>query len=429
MPIVQRSQQTLIKRVIACQGSIQLVTALAALVRHQEQHSPATEFENYLVIYDLYAPSGQIDQFASFVQQMAEAILPWKAIVYLSPEQLDAIGNQLRTTPPHKLFAQVRQLVGTDEATEIYLSRNWQFGNQLLINAYASAQKICYGDGIGLYFSENSPAFFTPQVTTPSPKSLKQQIISFGSWLREKLKLKTVLYPLPFDVGYFALPHIMGESPPMPFFTLDKRYLLDLFQKLQGLAEPQDIARIQAAISPARLPGGSTSPSHPGKPVSILLTSNLSEAQRLSQSQELQAYRQFLIDQTIQANTVLIIKPHPRDSLSKIQALKHHLEDLFSEILILTEPHVFFLPFEILFLSAFLDDQLCLRNPVRVFAVSSACLSFKLLFGVPSVLGFGTKLTQELFDQTYVAGRLFHDRLLCDALDAIEPYNEMMTSV
>ncbi len=40
------------------------------------------------------------------------------------------------------------------------------FNNQLMINAYREAAKICYGDSIGLYFSE---AYFSPAVSnTPA---------------------------------------------------------------------------------------------------------------------------------------------------------------------------------------------------------------------------------------------------------------------
>lgn len=45
----------LVKRIITCQGSIQLVTALSVLSYRDEQRGLGYEYENYLVIYDLYS--------------------------------------------------------------------------------------------------------------------------------------------------------------------------------------------------------------------------------------------------------------------------------------------------------------------------------------------------------------------------------------
>ncbi|MEC4819509.1 MAG: hypothetical protein SAK29_40505, partial [Scytonema sp. PMC 1069.18] len=158
----------LIKRVITCQGTIQLVTALSVLAhREREQQHLGYQYENYLVIYELYAPSEQVDEFVVLIKKMAELVSDWKAIVYISPEELKNIEIKLKTTGYSKIFKIVHELVGIDSPNEIYLCRNWQFGNKLLINTYRSAEKICYGDSIGIYFSQNSP------VISPVPKISK----------------------------------------------------------------------------------------------------------------------------------------------------------------------------------------------------------------------------------------------------------------
>jgi hypothetical protein len=144
-------------------------------------------------------------------------------------------------------------------------------------------------------------------------------------------------------------------------------------------------------------------------PVSVLLTSNLSEASRMSLKNEISAYRQFLISEGIKQNSMLVIKPHPRDDINKIQKLKHALSNLYTEILVLSEPDLFFLPFEVFFAEAFVKPDLTLTNEVRVFATSSACLSLRLLFNVPSVVGFGEHITPQFFYKEYVTGRLKHE--------------------
>lgn len=391
------------KRIITCQGSIQLIAALSALF-HRGQ--TATD-QNYLVIYELYAPDQQHHQFAAFIQQMAESICDWKAIVYLTPQQLDAIGHQLDSTPPNRIYNTVHQWVGLSHTDELYLCRNWQFTNQLISNAYPDARRICYGDGIGLYFSEHSAVVRRPFAPPPTP----DQFFDWTWWkarslfhrIRERLQLKTKLYSMPFETGYFVLPDILGETPPMPIVKLEPVDLLTRFEQFTPFIDPAQVMKVQTAIASLH---GVTDDS----PVSILLTSNFSEGDRLSQDQEIKAYREFLIQHEILPSSVLVIKPHPRDNLTKIYQLEENLSDLYAKIIVLTDLNLCFLPFEVFFLKAFQNSE------IRVFAFSSACLSLKLLFNVPSFIGFGTDLTTRYFEPEFVAARLEHEQTLHDAI-------------
>ncbi len=393
----------LVKRIITCQGSIQLVTALSVLsYREKEQQGKSYQYENYLVIYNLYSPPGQLDTFAAFIKKMAEFFCNWKAIVYLSSDLINDIAEQLQSKSRSDIFQKVYNLIGVEFADEIYLSRNWQFSNQLFINAYQSAKKICYGDSIGIYFSSNSSAFYPVSFQL----YLKAKIRSAIDSIKEKLHLKKSLKVIEFDIGYFVLPDVMGESPPMKTVTLDKKLLRETFQKLRGLVESEYLSDFRQRIVNVQ--------------VSILLTSNFSEAGRMSLENEIAAYRQFLISHGIDKNTVLVIKPHPRDDSSKIKKLASALSDLFVEILILSEPTLFFLPFEIFFAEAFLQKNLTPIGQIEVFAVSSACLSLKLLYNLPSIVGFGEQITPQVFDRDYAAGRLEHELKLKMAIKKIE---------
>ncbi len=403
------NDRQLVKRVITCQGSIQLVTALSILnYREKEQKNLNRHYEDYLVIYDLYTPPGQIEQFANFVEKMAQFVHNWKAINYVNPEIIDAISKNLATSSPGKIYGTVHQLVGTDFADEVYLCRNWQFGNQLLINTYKSAEKICYGDSVGIYFSSNAPGLFAAS-TLPKlnfASYIKKQIKTAIGNVKEKLQLKTVLENVEFDIGYFVLPDILGEVPPMKNITLDKSQLIETFAKFKGLIDTDYISEFKEKID--------------DRPILILLTSNFSEAQRMSEEDEINAYRQFLISQKIEPDTILVIKPHPRDGKIKIQRLQSTLADLFANILVISEPHLFFLPFEILFASIFLLSDMSVRDNVRVLTVSSACLSLKLLFNVPCIVGFGKEITPQFFSKNYVEGRLEHEQYLETAIKRIK---------
>ncbi|KYC41564.1 hypothetical protein WA1_16055 [Scytonema hofmannii PCC 7110] len=403
------TSRQIIKRVITCQGTIQLVTALSVLsYQEKEQQHLGCEYENYLVIYDLYAPLEQTDAFVALIQKMATFVCTWKAIVHITPQQIQEIKDKLNCTGCIEIFKLVHSLVGVESADEIYLCRNWQFGNQLLINAYQPAQKICYGDSIGIYFSQNATAIFGAAQPSKTPKILrdiKWSVINTINNIQHNLRIKTILKNVNFDVGYFVLPNIMGESPPMKTIVAGKEALLETFQKLRGLVETEYIAFLQAKLTDA--------------PVSILLTSNFSEADRMSVDVEISAYRKFLTSKEIEPNSILVIKPHPRDNEAKIGQLQYELADLYKEVITLSKPSLFFLPFEVLFMEAFLKPDLTPINPIQVFAVSSACLSLSLLFNVPSIIGFGEQVTSNAFYENYVHGRLQHERDLEAAIRAI----------
>lgn len=392
----------LVKRIVTCQGSIQLVTALSVLNYREQERELDYQYENYLVIYDLNSPPGQIDAFAAFIKNMATLVCDWKQIVYITPEQMKVMKSDTRRSNPSDYFGQIYQLIGTNSTDEIYLSRNWQFGNQLLINAYRSAEKICYGDSIGIYFTPDSKAFFLPQSW---PKRL---LIKLGKKTIDRTKSilgSTVLSSINFDRGYFTLPDILGEIPPMPVTVPDKASLLKVFGQLKGLLDPDYISQMKQQIGDA--------------PVSILLNSNFSEAGRMTLQQEIEAYQKFLRGKGISDRSILIIKPHPRDSSQKILALQDALEELYAQVIILSETSLFFMPFEVFFTEAFLDESLELTNKVEVFACSSACLSLKLLFNVPSFIGFGSEITNSFFDQDYAPGRIKHEQDLRTALTKI----------
>jgi hypothetical protein len=396
------NNSNLIKRIVTCQGSIQLVTALSVLDYREQEQNSGDQYENYLIIYDLNSPPGQIDAFAALIKEMAELICDWKTITYITPRQMKDIASSSSLTRPSLYFQRVYELIGTDFTDEIYLSRNWQFGNQLFTNAYHSAEKICYGDSIGIYFAPDSKAFFLPQSL---PKKLLTKLLK-KSVERTKLILgSTVLQSIDFDHGYFNLPYILGEKPPMPITVTDKASLLKVFRQLESLLDQDYISQLRQQIG-----DGS---------ISILLTSNFSEAGRMSLEQEIDAYSKFLNNRNIYQDSVLIIKPHPRDSSQKMLALNQALEQLFTKIFVLSTTSLFFVPFEVFFTAAFLDQNLELTNKVEVFTFSSACLSLKLLFNVPSFVGFGTEITNEFFTQDYAPGRVKHEQDLQAALTKI----------
>jgi hypothetical protein len=402
-----------IKRLVACFGSIQLITVLSVLsYREKEQQELNVNYENYLVITPLWAPQGQAEEFAAFIEKMAKSICSWEKISYIPLEQMKSIANKLKNFGLSRISRLVHELIGVKNPDEIYLSREWKFENQLLMNVYESAEKICYGDGIGIYFSESA---FLPPISVKSSDSYLNNILTS---LKNKIKVlvpqRRFLSQKEFDVGYFALPSAFGEVPPMKILLIDRKIHLQIFQilrqKLGSLIDLSCIHDLRTNIQDF--------------PVSILLTSNFSEAAgRMSSENEIAAYRDFLETQGIPANSVLLIKPHPRDSKLKILQLKSALSDLYSNIFLLYEEVLFYLPFEVLFMELFLTPELQKIQIPKIFTFSSACLTLEFLFNTQCIVGFGSDIVETFFYQDHISSRIKHEAELLSTIREVKHLN------
>lgn len=382
-----------LRRLIGCQGSIQLVTALSAMAqREEEQKSQDLSYENYLAIYSLYAPGHQAEEFAQVIQRMAETIYTWKKIVYLPVSVTDEITQMRRFSSPRKVYQKIYQLVGVDAVDELYLGTNWQPNNQLLMNAYPRSYKICYGDGLGIYYADKPKDFNTQaSIGNTITRSLGQNARVTVSLMRKFIGLGTPLVRNSFDYGYFLLPHITDSTPSMRFAPSERRYFLDILNQLTTLVDQDYADFLYKSIA--------------GSSVAVLLGSNFSESKRMSQDSEISAYKMFLRQGGIEEKSVILVKPHPRDDHQKLEKLKVALSDIFHQVIILNQPEFFYLPFEIFFIKV-LEPCRSAGNELRVFALSSACLSIKVLFDLDSHIGFGEEIVRIYFDPEFVAGRL-----------------------
>jgi hypothetical protein len=392
------SQTKTIKRLVACFGSIQLVTALSVLsYRAKEQQELNYSYEDYLVITPLFAPQGQNEEFATFIQKMANSIYSWKKIVYLSMEQTKFLTDKINSFNLSEIAKLIYKLLDLENPDEIYLSRTWNLENQLLMNVYESAEKICYGDGIGIYFSYTA---FLPQNTSQKATlSLSSLYQSFRKQIKEVLPKKRKFRQQEFNIGYFSLPYAFGETPPMETVVLDRSVYLKTFQTLRkgldNLIDTHYINKLKAAIQ--------------NHPVSILLSSNFSEARRMPLEQEIEAYRKFVISQQIPEDSILLIKPHPRDSKQKILQLKSSLKYLYSKIFLLNEDFLFYLPFEVLFMELFIASELSQSQAPKIFTFSSACLTLEFLFDAECIVGFGKEIVEKYFYPEHIEGRIKHE--------------------
>ena len=130
----------------------------------------------------------------------------------------------------------------------------------------------------------------------------------------------------------------------------------------------------------------------------------------MSGENEILAYTEFLERQDLPRESTLIIKPHPRDRAEKIQLIGQKLRHLFSEVILLTDPNLFFVPFEIFLMQTVQrENEKTLRN-LKIVTFSTACLSLEVFFNLVPMIGFGSELVSKYFNEAYVSGRLKHER-------------------
>lgn len=406
----------IIKRLIACFGSIQLVTVLSVLsYREKQQQELNLNYENYLVITPLFAPQGQDEEFAAFIEKMARSIYSWEKIVYIPLNQKNTLAKDFKRSGLAKISKTIHQLLAVNDVNEIYLAHEYEFLDQLLLNTYTNAEKICYGNGIGIY---------TARSAFPQASSLKDfssywnhVYTLFKARVKQLLPQQRSLHKQEFDIGYFSLPSAFSQAPLISSVILDRTVYLETFQKLtkkiQHLINYSYISELHDRIK--------------SNQTSILLTSNFSEASgRMSLENEIAAYVKFLDSQEISKNSILLIKPHPRDSKEKIIKLKSALSSFYTDIVLLTEDFLFYLPFELFFIMVFLNPELPkLPNP-RIFTFSSACLTLELILSIQCVVGFGTNIVEEFFYPDHVVSRIQHEADLQLTIGQIRKLNSVL---
>ena len=412
-----------VARIVSCQGGIQLVAALSAMTTRQSELEHAGyrhQYEDILVIYDLYAPGGQSKQFASFIEKMAVAIWSWKAVIYLTPPQLTELDSALDVANLATVCDQVRDLIGLTAADEIYLCRNWQLGNRLLMNAYLDATKICYGDAVGIYFSEE---YFSPASGSNGSgatalmgvlRQLKKSVRTKLGHVEEpvtRTKSNYQLLPeIDFEIGYFLLPEILNQQPPMETRLVAAATAERIFRELATSLHNEGIRRKYEYIGRV--------------PTVVLMTSNFSEAARMSRENEIAAYRVFMKRSNFDPKSVLVIKPHPRDSDDKISEVGSALSDLFADVVLMTEPELFFLPFEVFLMQSLEGDGENNLKRMRTVTFSTACLSLEVLFHLGPLIGFGDDLVRKFFYPDYAAGRIKHEHDLRLAVQQLSEHRQ-----
>jgi hypothetical protein len=378
---------------ITCQGTAQLVTAIAAVACKEDRAGRDWRTgDNHLVIHDLYSPAA--DQFDRVIRQMASPLAAWKNIVTIPAERLRGLKSLASWRGTDAAIRGVRELIGTDRADSIYLCRNWQFGSELLLGAYRSAEKVCYGDGIGLYSGRKHHA--PPVSRWSSSRSWKRVVqqafagLLFGA-------ARTELESVEFDVGYLSGVNAFAANgqPPMPTHVVDASWQ----------------RRVIDSLCQTDFPGlSSLRESVRGRSCLVLIGESLSESGVVTPAAEIALYRDIVRRLAPPPGALLLYKPHPRDNPHKVRQVAASLAPVVKEVLTLDQGATAFLPFELLYASLFRSHSEC--ESVRIWTGGYTAMALRHLFGASVNYGIGEELIRRHFTPGHFAQRIELERYM-----------------
>ena len=177
-------------RIVACQGSVQLVSAVAAMRMRDRQSTGSVALSNHLIIHDLHAPAAQQQEFAECIRTLANQAADWASIRFITQTEANALKGEL-TQPdacPQRLL---QQRLGISDCDELLIGHNDRWVLRWLRAATPQAERICFGDGPGVNFT---PAYYQPLAHEISLRiGLRRWLKSLG--MRSNLWMRVTMRP------------------------------------------------------------------------------------------------------------------------------------------------------------------------------------------------------------------------------------------
>lgn len=394
------------RRVVAVQGAVQLASAVAAM-RTSARQKGLERAENHLIVHDLSSPGDQAKDFATCLHSLAEQCDNWASMHYLPLPEMLRLQAALKDGGWDGAIAAMRELLGFQHCDELLLGQNMLFINNLLSRTYPPSEKACYGDGIALNFTAE---YYTPANEEPTGmrsigRRLEQHFRRRLKALRGKpvpappapVPMKSKKHAVAFDKHYLLLANQFDQQLER-FEQLEASDFANLFDTFaQSLSEKADAtcAALESALRDA-------------PQVIVLLTSNFSETKRMTLEGEVKCCMDMVRREQHDPRAVLVIKPHPRDSVEKIAVLEQEAAKSFARVVTLTDAWTFYVPFESVFVRYFASNPR-VAPVTSVVCSSSACISLELLYGQRCELGFGSRNVRRYFAPKWQKLRQRHE--------------------
>lgn len=389
-------------RIVAVQGTAQLASAVAAM--RAGDRAAGTPAVNHLLIHNLSCPADQADEFADCIARLARLVAEWATIHHVTADELAALQRRHTTDGLAAAATALAQLTAAPRADEVLLGQNLLFLNHLIDRAHPRAVKACYGDGVGLNFSTD---YFRPPEFDAGWRGFGRRV---ERAVRRHTHRWTGATPPP--------PRPQGRKPAHAV-AFDRHYLL-LANRFDSRVD--DYVQLEAAefrrLFAAFVPELDAAVAAAGDPLAaelsraarvvVLLTSNFSETGRMSLAEEVEACVAAAAAAGGGAGSLLVVKPHPRDSRDKVRLIAAAAARQFAAVVPLDAPWTFHLPFESVYDRWFLRDER-VRRATRVVCTSSAGLSLEALYDQPVEVLFGERIVRRLFTHNWRSLRVRHE--------------------
>lgn len=370
-------------RLVVCQGTAQLVTAVSALRQHTQLTGVQPEeqqLSDHLVICGLAVPEQQVQAFSAVIERIAALLHPFASISRIDDPTLDRlIDGAKRCRDSKEIAGLLLNATGLGSMEEVFTARNWQACNELALCAYPDATHICYGDSVGVYLPRDYMS------SNPTPLSWAMTQVS-----RMLPRSKRPMGNPRVDFNYLLLPDVFGTSPGELVQT-NSATLRDLFSSLTPLLDVLELDDLRKKTF--------------GRSVWVLMGSNFSEQGLMSPEEEISAYRDWIDALCPDPGAVLLLKSHPRDNEKKQTLLKQHLKGLFDEVWSADNVGSAYLPIEVLLLQLKL-----VVGSLRCLTVSTACLGTHFVVDSKTDIGFGDDLVSRYIDKDRRQKRMQHER-------------------
>jgi hypothetical protein len=366
-------------RLIVCQGTAQLVTAVAALRQHMKRskgNEGHQQSRDHLLICGLAVAEPQVAEFSLVIEQMAALLHPFATISRLSDAELENLLDGARHAPtPSAIARLLQETTGIGGMDEVFTVRDWQPCNILALSAFPEATHVCYGDSIGVYL---------PQGFMAGKPTVRARVASL---LRGLTQSHAPQFGNPrLDISYLLLPGAFGVPPSGELVRTDAATLRDLFGRLAPLLDGAALNNLRERTV--------------GRSVWVLMGSNFSEQGMMTPQAEIAAYRDWITDLRPDPGTVLLIKSHPRDRKGKHEMLERHLREFFDDVWSADSIGNAYLPIEALLLNI-----MPVVASLNCLTVSTACLATHFVVGCKTHIGFGNELVAK-----YVVSGRRHER-------------------
>lgn len=282
---------------IAVQGPLQIVAALIAFEWLEKQSDKNNDAKLILLMYDFGVPFSAEDGMVDAIKRLG-GIKNWEKIIFIKGADMRLISLQNYS----KCKQDLKLKIGYESFDAIFIARDYgSFGTQLILNSYAEAEHIEYGDSLGLVGSENDL------------KLSWKDIFNFPAMYLKSILKKAVYRHYPkrfkFDKTILSIPIDWSGS-----------YLKDINLIVPAKEQVTHVIFTMAELLSDLKTYSNELVNNEHENYTLVLLSHLTNSRFTTFDNELELYTQIIRD-NIQAGNTIILKNHPRGNPEIVSAL------------------------------------------------------------------------------------------------------------